>query len=108
MGTHALIEPKVVFHRLGLAVIDEQHRFGVAQRASFGERRWPHPGDDDPHSPNARHDGVRRLGLERAGRIASGRKPPNCAPHRRIAVGVFQFLKTKSPKGARFTCVSAH
>ena len=35
-GTHALLEDKVQFHRLGLAVIDEQHRFGVAQRA----RMW--------------------------------------------------------------------
>ena len=32
VGTHALIEPTVVFDKLGLAVIDEQHRFGVAQR----------------------------------------------------------------------------
>ena len=33
VGTHALIEDAVVFNRLGLAVIDEQHRFGVAQRS---------------------------------------------------------------------------
>lgn len=33
VGTHALIEDTVVFSRLGLAVIDEQHRFGVAQRS---------------------------------------------------------------------------
>lgn len=35
VGTHALIEPKVVFHNLGIAVIDEQHRFGVKQRAKL-------------------------------------------------------------------------
>ena len=33
VGTHALLEDRVVFHKLGLVVIDEQHRFGVAQRA---------------------------------------------------------------------------
>jgi ATP-dependent DNA helicase RecG len=33
VGTHALLEDRVQFHRLGLVVIDEQHRFGVAQRA---------------------------------------------------------------------------
>lgn len=36
VGTHALLEDRVVFHKLGLVVIDEQHRFGVAQRA----RMW--------------------------------------------------------------------
>jgi ATP-dependent DNA helicase RecG len=35
LGTHALIEPSVRFARLGLVVIDEQHRFGVAQRAAL-------------------------------------------------------------------------
>jgi ATP-dependent DNA helicase RecG len=33
IGTHALIEDDVMFHNLGLAIIDEQHRFGVEQRA---------------------------------------------------------------------------
>ena len=33
IGTHAVIEDTVEFHALGLAIIDEQHRFGVAQRA---------------------------------------------------------------------------
>lgn len=35
IGTHAIIEAPVEFHRLGIAVIDEQHRFGVAQRAKL-------------------------------------------------------------------------
>ncbi|MBM7617758.1 ATP-dependent DNA helicase RecG [Weissella uvarum] len=37
IGTHALIQPDVLFHNLGLAVIDEQHRFGVKQRAQLRE-----------------------------------------------------------------------
>ena len=35
VGTHALIEDNVVFHNLGLAIIDEQHRFGVEQRSKL-------------------------------------------------------------------------
>lgn len=44
LGTHALIEDPVVFQNLGMAVIDEQHRFGVAQRAKLWEKndRPPH------------------------------------------------------------------
>ncbi|HEX7955568.1 MAG TPA: DEAD/DEAH box helicase, partial [Pyrinomonadaceae bacterium] len=38
VGTHALIQETVSFARLGLVVIDEQHRFGVLQRASLRER----------------------------------------------------------------------
>ena len=43
VGTHALIEPKVRFARLGLAIVDEQHRFGVKQRAALWEKSNPCP-----------------------------------------------------------------
>jgi ATP-dependent DNA helicase RecG len=42
VGTHALIEPDVVFRSLAVAVIDEQHRFGVRQRAALDEKGTPH------------------------------------------------------------------
>lgn len=43
VGTHALIEDTVQFARLGLVVVDEQHRFGVAQRAKFWQKATPPP-----------------------------------------------------------------
>ncbi len=44
IGTHALIQDNVYFHNLGMAIIDEQHRFGVAQRAQLWEKsRDLHP-----------------------------------------------------------------
>jgi ATP-dependent DNA helicase RecG len=39
VGTHALIDPKVRFARLGVCVVDEQHRFGVEQRRALDEKR---------------------------------------------------------------------
>jgi ATP-dependent DNA helicase RecG len=44
IGTHALIEKPVQFHRLGMAIVDEQHRFGVEQRARLWEK-----GETLPH-----------------------------------------------------------
>ena len=43
IGTHAVIEEVVQFKNLGLAVIDEQHRFGVAQRQGFGKKQYIPP-----------------------------------------------------------------
>ena len=45
IGTHALIENHVVFKNLGLSIIDEQHRFGVGQRA----RMWQKNDNIEPH-----------------------------------------------------------
>jgi ATP-dependent DNA helicase RecG len=42
VGTHALIEKEVDFHDLAVAVVDEQHRFGVGQRSALVEGRSPH------------------------------------------------------------------
>ena len=50
IGTHAVLEDTVEFHRLGLVVIDEQHRFGVAQRA----RLWKKSAASDGHPAASR------------------------------------------------------
>jgi ATP-dependent DNA helicase RecG len=43
VGTHAIIEDKVAFKELGLAIIDEQHRFGVAQRGRLWKKNTNYP-----------------------------------------------------------------
>jgi ATP-dependent DNA helicase RecG len=56
VGTHALIEPDVRFRELAVAVVDEQHRFGVRQRAALGEHGSLEGGrfDEDSSPPGDR------------------------------------------------------
>ena len=77
VGTHALIQGSTQFHRLGLAVIDEQHRFGVMQRGTLAEKGWSGHSSDDRNADSA-HVGdhrVRRHGHQRDRRVAAGRTP---------------------------------
>lgn len=50
IGTHALIQEDVKFHKLSLVIVDEQHRFGVAQRAQLLENTRAH--DAHGHTPH--------------------------------------------------------
>lgn len=52
IGTHALLEDKVRFHSLALVVVDEQHRFGVAQRARLQEKAFQSEDGSDATIPH--------------------------------------------------------
>ena len=52
IGTHAIIQEKVQFKRLALAIIDEQHRFGVAQRLALRSKLTPEADDSPPLEPH--------------------------------------------------------
>jgi ATP-dependent DNA helicase RecG len=54
VGTHAVIQEQVRFRRLALAIIDEQHRFGVAQRLALRDKMQPQP-DQPPGPPHEPH-----------------------------------------------------
>ncbi len=58
IGTHALLEDDVIFKNLGLAIIDEQHRFGVDQRSKL----WANGDDGDSYSSHAGNDSLWRFG----------------------------------------------
>ena len=47
IGTHAVIQGDVIFAKLGLAIVDEQHRFGVAQRLALRDKLVPQSDDGD-------------------------------------------------------------
>ncbi len=104
VGTHALIEDKVQFKNLGLVVIDEQHRFGVAQRAKVYKKNVC-----PPHvlimtaTPIPRTLAMSLYGdldVSVIDELPEGRKPVKTV-HRRDAnrLGVFGFLREEIKKG---------
>ena len=104
IGTHALLEDKVAYKNLGLAIVDEQHRFGVAQRAKL----W-HKNDIPPHilvmtaTPIPRTLAMSLYGdldISTIDELPPGRKPIKTV-HRYDAnrLKVFQFIRDEIKKG---------
>jgi len=110
IGTHAVLEDKVQFKNLGLAIIDEQHRFGVAQRS----RLW-HKNEIPPHilvmtaTPIPRTLAMSLYGdldISVIDELPPGRKPVRTV-HRSDAnrLKVFGFIKDEIKKGRQIYVV---
>ncbi|WP_229252798.1 ATP-dependent DNA helicase RecG [Dyadobacter helix] len=111
VGTHALIEDVVQFNNLGLCIIDEQHRFGVAQRAKL----WAKNPRISPHmlvmtaTPIPRTLAMTLYGdldISAIDELPAGRKPIKTL-HRYDAhrASVFGFLKEEIAKGRQIYMV---
>lgn len=110
VGTHALLEDKVQFNNLGLAIIDEQHRFGVAQRAKLWRKN-----DIPPHvlvmtaTPIPRTLAMSLYGdldISVIDELPPGRKPIKTV-HRYDSnrLKVFQFIRDEIKKGRQIYIV---
>jgi ATP-dependent DNA helicase RecG len=110
IGTHALLEDKVKFKNLGLAIIDEQHRFGVAQRSKL----W-HKNEYPPHilvmtaTPIPRTLAMSLYGdldISVIDELPPGRKPIKTV-HRFDSnrLKVFRFMRNEIEKGRQIYVV---
>ena len=110
VGTHALIAPTVVFAKLGLAVIDEQHRFGVAQRAKLWKKAKVAPHilvmTATPIPRTLAMTAYGDLDASILDELPPGRKPIQTV-HRTDAarLGVFQFLEDQIAEGRQIYLV---
>ncbi|MBW6459438.1 MAG: ATP-dependent DNA helicase RecG [Bacteroidales bacterium] len=110
IGTHALIEDPVLFKNLGLVIIDEQHRFGVAQRA----RMWS-KSDNPPHvlvmtaTPIPRTLAMTLYGdldISVIDELPPGRKPVKTLLYTDSArLRIFGFMKKKIQEGRQIYIV---
>ena len=111
IGTHALLEEEVKFHNLGISIIDEQHRFGVAQRSKL----WQKNKDVYPHilvmtaTPIPRTLAMTLYGdleISVIDELPIGRKPIKTI-HRYDAhrLQVNQFIKDQIESGRQVYCV---
>ncbi|WP_417362798.1 ATP-dependent DNA helicase RecG [Galbibacter sp.] len=110
IGTHAVLEDKVTFQNLGLAIVDEQHRFGVAQRAKLWRKN-----DIPPHilvmtaTPIPRTLAMSLYGdldISVIDELPPGRKPINTV-HRYDSnrLKVFRFIRDEIQKGRQIYIV---
>ncbi len=110
VGTHALIEPPVVFKNLGLVLVDEQHRFGVAQRAKLTEKNTPPPhvlvmtATPIPRTLTMSHYGD--LDLSVIDELPPGRKPIKTL-HRTDSdrLSIFSFIESEIKLGRQIYIV---
>ncbi|MDE7150052.1 MAG: ATP-dependent DNA helicase RecG [Bacteroidales bacterium] len=110
IGTHALLEDEVVFKNLGLAVIDEQHRFGVAQRAKLWAKN-----SKPPHVLVMTATPIpRTLGMTLYGDLDTSvidELPPNRKPIQTLhftdsaRLRVFAFMREEIRKGRQINVV---
>ncbi|WOD43787.1 ATP-dependent DNA helicase RecG [Hwangdonia lutea] len=110
IGTHALLEDKVKFKNLGLAIIDEQHRFGVAQRSKLWKKNT-----SPPHilvmtaTPIPRTLAMSLYGdldISVIDELPPGRKPVKTV-HRydKNRLNVFRFIRDEIDKGRQIYIV---
>ena len=104
VGTHAILEEVVKFKNLGIAIIDEQHRFGVAQRAKMWRKNTipPHilvmTATPIPRTLALTHYGD--LDISIIDELPPGRKPVQTIHrYRKDKLKVFEFIKREIAKG---------
>ncbi len=104
VGTHAILEDVVRFKNLGLAIIDEQHRFGVAQRAKMWRKNNPPPhmlvmtATPIPRTLAMTHYGD--LDVSVIDELPPGRKPVTTLHrYRKDKLKVFEFIKHEVQNG---------
>ena len=110
IGTHAILEDKVIFSNLGLAIIDEQHRFGVAQRAKLWKKNKTPPHilvmTATPIPRTLAMSVYGDLDISIIDELPPGRKPVKTV-HRtdKNRLEVFKFLKDEISKGRQIYVV---
>ena len=110
IGTHAVLEEKVKFKNLGLAIVDEQHRFGVAQRSKL----W-HKNEIPPHilvmtaTPIPRTLAMSLYGdldISVIDELPPGRKPVRTSHRKdRHRLNIFRFIRDEIKKGRQIYVV---